>query len=94
LNTSLGANQIYCRNNQAGSPEFATFKRVIDLYDQKMKKARPPIVVAQEIERLLSRRRLPPRRVLGTPVELLGVWLQAILPAASFEFILRRSYGL
>jgi NAD(P)-dependent dehydrogenase (short-subunit alcohol dehydrogenase family) len=94
LNTHLGANQVYCRNNQTGSSDFATFNRVIGLYDANMKKARSPIVVAHEVERLLSRRRLPPRRVIGTPVELLGVWLQTILPAASFEYILRKSYGL
>ena len=59
-----------------------------------VRRARPADVVARRIERLLSRRRLPVRSVLGTPSEVMGVWLKSVLPSRSFEYLFRKSYKL
>ena len=48
----------------------------------------------RRIERLLARRRLPVRSVLGTPGEVLGVWLKSALPSRGFEYLFRKSYKL
>lgn len=94
FNTAISANQIVCRNAGADSAYFTPCHRTIEIYDTGVRVGRPPDVVARKIERLLSRRRLPVRCLIGSPVEVAGVWLKALLPSRSFEYLLRRSYKL
>jgi NAD(P)-dependent dehydrogenase (short-subunit alcohol dehydrogenase family) len=92
--TAISDNQVTARNAGAGSAYFVPCHRTIDIYDVGVRHARPPDAVARKVERLLSRRRLPVRSVLGPPTEVLGVWLKALLPARSFEYLMRKSYKL
>jgi NAD(P)-dependent dehydrogenase (short-subunit alcohol dehydrogenase family) len=94
FNTAISANQILCANANANSAYFAACQRTIDIYDTNVRQARSADVVARRIERLVSRRRLPVRSVLGTPSEVLGVWLKSVLPSRSFEYLFRKSYKL
>ena len=94
FNTAISANQILCANANANSAYFAACQRTIEIYDTNVRQARPADVVARRIERLVSRRRLPVRSVLGTPSEVLGVWLKSVLPSRSFEYLFRKSYKL
>ena len=94
FNTAISANQILCANANSDSAYFAACQRTIDIYDTNVKQARSADVVARRIERLVSRRRLPVRSVLGTPSEVLGVWLKSVLPSRSFEYLFSRSYKL
>ena len=94
FNTAISANQILCASANADSAYFAACQRTIEIYDTNVKQARSADVVARRIERLLSRRRLPVRSVLGTPSEVFGVWLKSVLPSRSFEYLFRKSYKL
>jgi NAD(P)-dependent dehydrogenase (short-subunit alcohol dehydrogenase family) len=94
FNTAISTNQIVCRNAGAGSAYDAACQRTIDIYDTGVKQARSADVVARRIESLLSRRRLPVRSVLGSPTEVLAVWLKSVLPARGFEYLFRKSYKL
>ena len=94
FNTAISANQILCANANSDSAYFAACQRTIGIYDTNVRGARPADVVARRIERLLSRRRLPVRSVLGTPSEVFGVWLKSVLPSRSFEYLFRKSYKL
>lgn len=92
--TAISANQVHSRNANASSPYFSDFQRTIGLYDESVRKARSPQIVAREVERLLSCRRLPVRSLVGTPIEVMGVWLKSFLPSRGFEYLFRQSYGL
>ena len=94
FNTAISDNQVLCRNAGAQSAYSAACQRTIEIYDTNVKQARSADVVAHGIERLLSRRRLPVRCVLGSPTEVLAVWLKSVLPARSFEYLIRKSYKL
>lgn len=94
FNTAISTNQILCANANSDSAYFAACQRTIEIYDTNVRMARSADIVARKIERLLSRRRLPVRSVLGTPTEVLGVWLKSVLPSRSFEYLFRKSYKL
>jgi NAD(P)-dependent dehydrogenase (short-subunit alcohol dehydrogenase family) len=94
FNTAISANQVLCGRSGADSPYHAVCHRTIEIYDAAVRRARPADVVARRIERLLARRRLPVRSVLGTPSEVLGVWLKSALPSRGFEYLFRKSYKL
>jgi NAD(P)-dependent dehydrogenase (short-subunit alcohol dehydrogenase family) len=92
IKTAIAANQIRCRGSNEAYIDRC--RKALDRYDENVEKGRSPDVVAKAVARLLSRRRLPPRYVVGTPTETLGVWSKAVLPAGVFEQIFRMWYGL
>lgn len=94
FNTGISANQILCANANSDSAYFAACERTIGIYDANVRMARSADVVARKVERLLQRRRLPVRAVLGTPTEVMAVWLKSVLPSRSFEYLFRKSYKL
>jgi len=94
VSTAIADNQVTARNANAHSPYHAPFRSTVDLYSELVRKARPPEVVARAVERLLQRRRLAPRYVIGTPVEVVAVQLKTYLPARGFEYIFRKAYRL
>jgi NAD(P)-dependent dehydrogenase (short-subunit alcohol dehydrogenase family) len=94
FNTQISANQVLCGNAGAQSAYDVICRRTIEIYDTAVRRARPADVVAHRIERLLARRRLPVRSVLGTPSEVMGVWLKSTLPSRGFEYLFRKSYKL
>jgi NAD(P)-dependent dehydrogenase (short-subunit alcohol dehydrogenase family) len=93
-NTAISDNQVHARGADAGSPYHVPFRRTIEFYDRLVRQARPPDAVARVIERLLARRRLAPRYVIGSPTEVMAVRLKSYLPPRSFEYIFRRAYRL
>src|SRR5262245_8828953 len=94
FNTQISANQVLCGKAGADSAYEAVCRRTIEIYDTAVRRARPADVVARRVERLLARRRLPVRCVLGTPSEVMGVWLKSALPSRGFEYLFRKSYKL
>jgi NAD(P)-dependent dehydrogenase (short-subunit alcohol dehydrogenase family) len=94
FNTAISDNQILCRSGGEGSAYDAVCRRIVELYDTGVRRARPADLVARRVERLLSHRRLPVRSVLGSPVEVAAVWLKSVLPARSFEYLFRKAYKL
>jgi NAD(P)-dependent dehydrogenase (short-subunit alcohol dehydrogenase family) len=93
-NTAISDNQVHARGADAGSPYHVPFRRTIELYDRLVRQARPPDAVARVIERLLARRRLAPRYVIGSPAEVMAVRLKGYLPSRSFEYMFRKAYRL
>ena len=61
--------------------------------DQAKHFAGSPEQAARCILKALTRK-LPPRRILIRPEARLAGWAKALLPAAVWEWILRRNYGL
>jgi NAD(P)-dependent dehydrogenase (short-subunit alcohol dehydrogenase family) len=94
FNTAISANQVCSRNATVASPYFAAFQQAIDLYDRNVRSARSPDVVAYKVESLLSRRHLPARCVVGSPIEVFALAMKAVMPPRGFEYLFRRRYGL
>jgi NAD(P)-dependent dehydrogenase (short-subunit alcohol dehydrogenase family) len=92
--TAISANQTVSAN-AGGSSAYATAcRRMVSICDENVRHAPTPEAVAKRVERLLSRRRLPVRSVIGSPVEVAAVWLKAVLPARGFEALFRTVYRL
>jgi NAD(P)-dependent dehydrogenase (short-subunit alcohol dehydrogenase family) len=92
--TEISANQTLSVNAGDGSAYAVACRRMVSICDEGVRHAPSPDVVAKKIERLLSRRHLPVRYVLGSPVEVTAVWLKALLPARVFERLFRTAYRL
>lgn len=94
IKTEISHNQIEGRATAKGhSAYYDRFRAAIDTYDKAVEAARAPEVIARDVVRILARRRQPPQHIAGTPTEVGGVVLRAILPRAWFEKILAQSYG-
>jgi len=93
FDTSLGQRRTYSRATDARSPYFATFERMRAFHAGMERQGRSPDAVARKVERMLASRRLPVRALVGSPLEVLGVWGKALLPSRSFEFLFCRAYG-
>jgi NAD(P)-dependent dehydrogenase (short-subunit alcohol dehydrogenase family) len=90
FNTRAGDYRIYRKN--AGSEYVSAFEQAAAFYAASEKRARHPDVVARKIEAILARRRPRLRYVVGTPLEVLGVWAKRVLPADLFAYFFRRFY--
>lgn len=93
LNTAIGVNRVISENANDSSAYDAAFRSAVAFYAASEKKGPAPDVVARAVERMLHRRRLPVRTVVGTALELMGVWSKTVLPARSFEYLMRQAYG-
>jgi NAD(P)-dependent dehydrogenase (short-subunit alcohol dehydrogenase family) len=95
FHTAISANQILCRDAGNNPAYGEACRRTVEIYDANVRRAPPADMVARRVERLLGqRRRLPVRSIVGSPTEVLGVWLKSVLPSRSFEYIFRKSYEL
>lgn len=93
FDTSLSASGAVSAASGPGSPYWEAFERAAAFYRKAEAQARSPDVLAHRIDRILESRRLPPRIVVGTPMETLGVIAKRSLPARLFERILGSTYG-
>lgn len=91
--TELSAKASYAAAARPGSPHFEAFERASAFYRKAEATAPSPHVLARRIDRLLERKRLPVRVVVGTPLEQLGVWAKSQLPSRLFEIIRAKAYG-
>lgn len=93
LNTSLGANRVFVQNFLTSTAYAEASRRALDHYRRLEDNAPDPIGVARAVLKLMSRRSLPVRVIVGSPLERLGVFGKRILDSRSFEFALRKAYG-
>lgn len=93
LDTSFGSNRQHCSGTTSDSPYCDRFRAFARFYDEVEHKGGPPDLVARRIERLLGRRRLPVRVLVGSVLEVAAVWGKALLPARSFEYIFRKAHS-
>ncbi len=94
IQTDISANQIEGERTGSSSVYHRRFKATVGAYDKAVREARKPDVIAKAVLKLLARRSLPVRAVVGTPSERAGVVLKALLPSRVFETIIRKTYGL
>lgn len=93
FNTALGANRVASVDTREGTPYFQRFRKFVAFYDAAEHQGGAPDNVARKIEALLARRRLPVRSIVGSPLEIAGVWAKALLPSRGFEFIFRKAHS-
>lgn len=93
INTPFATNGVVCAATQPGSPYYASFSRINEMYKKAEAEARGPESLASKVDRLLDRRRLPTRIVAGTAIETLGVLAKNALPSRLFEMVMGRIYG-
>jgi NAD(P)-dependent dehydrogenase (short-subunit alcohol dehydrogenase family) len=93
LNTAFGANRILGRNVGTTSAYQGRFQDTLRFYGTQEINAASPQALARKVEKLLSKRSLPARVIVGTPLEKLGVTGKRYLPGRSFEYLLRKAYG-
>jgi NAD(P)-dependent dehydrogenase (short-subunit alcohol dehydrogenase family) len=92
LHTDFGKRRVFARN----SPHSAygeAFRKTLAFYAAQEDRAPEPDAVAARIERLLARRTLPSRAIVGSPLERLGVLGKALLPGRPFEYLFRKAYS-
>jgi NAD(P)-dependent dehydrogenase (short-subunit alcohol dehydrogenase family) len=92
FNTAFGSNRIFVRNS-ARSAYGEEFRKTLAFYAAQEDNAPKPDPVAATVVRLLARRSLPGRVIVGTPLERLGVFGKSILPNRSFEYLFRKAYS-
>src|SRR5215471_16405907 len=90
FSTAISTNQVRARNATSESCYGETFEKIVDRYDRNVRTARSPHVVARKVEKLLRRKRMPARCIVGTPIEVLAVRLKAAIPGRGFEDLFRR----
>jgi NAD(P)-dependent dehydrogenase (short-subunit alcohol dehydrogenase family) len=95
FNTEIIADQSFSARAYDDQSVYAeTCRNIVELYDANVRKAPSPDVVAKRVDRLLSRRRLPVRSLVGSPIELAAVWLKAVISGRGFEVLFRTAYKL
>jgi NAD(P)-dependent dehydrogenase (short-subunit alcohol dehydrogenase family) len=92
LHTSFGANRRFTRNRDVSSA-YADAQGTLAYYESQENNAPGPAAVARTVLRLMSKRSLPVRVIVGSPLERLGVFGKRVLDGRSFEFVLRKAYG-
>jgi NAD(P)-dependent dehydrogenase (short-subunit alcohol dehydrogenase family) len=93
LNTAFGMNRAFGRNVGDKSAYRARFQDTLRFYAAQEQNGASPQVLARKVEKLLARRSLPARVIVGTPLERLGVSGKRYLPARGFEFLMRKAYA-
>jgi NAD(P)-dependent dehydrogenase (short-subunit alcohol dehydrogenase family) len=93
LNTAFGANRILGRKVGITSAYRGRFQDTLQFYAAQEDNAASPQALARKVEQLLSKRLLPARVIVGTPLERLGVSGKRYLPGRSFEYLLRKAYA-
>jgi NAD(P)-dependent dehydrogenase (short-subunit alcohol dehydrogenase family) len=90
FNTRAGDYRIHRKN--AGPEYGSAFEKAAAFYAASEQRGRHPDVVARMIEAILAHRRPRLRYVVGTPLEVLGVWGKRVLPSDLFGYFFRRFY--
>jgi NAD(P)-dependent dehydrogenase (short-subunit alcohol dehydrogenase family) len=93
FSTALAAKGERCLAASPLSPYHAASERMHAYYTAAERQARSPAVVAHKVRKLLARERLPARTIVGTPLEVLGVWAKTLLPWCGFEYVFRKAYS-
>jgi NAD(P)-dependent dehydrogenase (short-subunit alcohol dehydrogenase family) len=95
FNTGIIANQSFSAKAYDDQSAYAEACRsIVELYDVNVRRAPPPDVVAKRVDRLLSRRRLPVRSLVGSPIEIGAVRLKSVISGRGFEALFRKAYKL
>jgi short-subunit dehydrogenase len=91
IRTAMDANEVFASNANRLSAYHETFRKTCTLRATRDKPL--PTVVARKVQSLLSKRSLPVRVIVGSPLEKLGVLGKTVLPSRTFEYVFRKAYG-
>jgi NAD(P)-dependent dehydrogenase (short-subunit alcohol dehydrogenase family) len=92
FNTQIGEHRIYRKNANSSSEYISAFEKAAMFYTAAEKRGRSPDVIAHKIEAILARKQPRMRYVIGTPLEVLGVWAKSVLPSDIFAYLFRKLY--
>ena len=93
FNTPFGLHRRQATRSDPASPYAATFDRAMAFYETAERNGGAADAFARRVERLLARRRLPAKALVGQPLEIAGVWAKSLLPPGIFERLFRLAYG-
>jgi len=93
LNTAFGANRVLGRKAGTMSAYRARCQEILQFYAAQEDNGASPQALARKVEKLLARRSLPARVIVGTALEKLGVSGKRYLPGRTFEYLLRKAYA-
>jgi NAD(P)-dependent dehydrogenase (short-subunit alcohol dehydrogenase family) len=93
LNTEFTRSRLIARRARRGSSYGVAFQRTLGFYAAQEHAAPEPGEVARVVERLVDKRRLPVREVVGSLLERAGVFAKTMLPSRVFEYLMRRAYA-
>jgi NAD(P)-dependent dehydrogenase (short-subunit alcohol dehydrogenase family) len=93
LNTPFSAHRIFARNAGTTSAYREQCQDTLRFYAAQEGNAASPQALARKVEKLLTKRSLPARVIVGTPLERLGVSGKRFLPSRSFEYLRRKAYA-
>lgn len=92
INTPIGEHRIFRQIASPDSDYRSAFEKATESYAAAEKRARGPEMIARKIESILGRKRPRMRYVVGTPLEVLGVWAKNALPSEAFAYFFRKFY--
>ena len=76
------------------SPYYDNYKHSLDLMDADVDKGEDPILVAQQIEKIISRKKLAASYPVGSFLQKFAIRLKHVLPTSWFEAMLSNHYKL
>ena len=76
------------------SPYYENYKHSLKLMDDDVDKGEDPILVAQQIERIINQKKLAASYPVGSFLQKFAIQLKNILPASWFEALLANHYKL
>jgi NAD(P)-dependent dehydrogenase (short-subunit alcohol dehydrogenase family) len=93
MRTPIAGNRLHAPLPE-GSAYAQAFATVHRLMDEDVANGWPPERVADRVERLLRRKALPRKALVGKPLQRASVWAKRLLPAGWFERIILRYSGM
>ena len=94
MQSDITTAQLESKRSGPDSAYYERFKRTNEIYDRLVREGPSPDGVARAIVRVLGRRRMPSRIIVGTFMEKGGVFLKSVLPPRLFELVIRTNYKL
>ncbi|RTL70982.1 MAG: SDR family oxidoreductase [Hyphomicrobiales bacterium] len=91
--TPFGRHRKKSVRSEPSSAYAEAFTKAMRFYEAAEQNGSDAHAFARHIERLLARKHLPAKAIVGLPLEKAGVWAKAVLPSRLFEQVFRLAYG-
>jgi short-subunit dehydrogenase len=89
--TAMDANEVSASNTNDLSGYYEPFRKTCALRAGAEKPL--PIAAARKVQKMLSKRSLPVRVIVGSPLEKLAVIGKTVLPSRIFKYVFRNAYA-
>lgn len=91
FSTQFTANRK-CPENDDLKEVYQTFRKTLSLIEQDEKNGLHPELLANRIEKLISKKSKPTRLIIALPLQKVSVFLKRILPEKVFLWIIKKHY--